>query len=108
MAQVGHPAKGSWSGILESDAADSSRIRLLINTADGVLSGAINPGRRAVQTSSIELDAANWILTIKADMPDGELVLVGKLENLGSWNNRKYKGTYTQGDEQGTFSITLN
>lgn len=107
-SQVGHPAKGSWSGILGPDAANSARIRLLINASDGNLSGIINPGRRAVNASSVALDASKWMLTIKADMPDGELVMVGKLENLGSWSSRKYRGTYTQGNERGTFSITLN
>lgn len=108
MSQVGHPAKGSWSGTLGPDAADSSRIRILINAEDGNLTGVINPGRRGVDASSVELNAPNWILTVRANMPDGELVLTGKLDNLGSWSNRKYKGTYTQGDERGTFSITLN
>lgn len=57
---------------------------------------------------SIDLNASNWTMTIKADTPEGDLVMVGKLENLGSWSNRKYFGTYTRGDERGTFSLTLN
>ena len=32
----------------------------------------------------------------------------GKLENLGSWSNRRYSGRYTFGDESGTFHLTLN
>ena len=58
--------------------------------------------------SSVELDAENWILTITADMPDGMLVMEGKLSNLGSWTNRKYRGAYTLGNTKGTFDITLN
>lgn len=108
MSQTGHPAKGSWSGDMGPNAADSSRIRLLINAWDGELSGTVNPGRRGVDMSSVELDADTWTLTIRAPMADGELVMVGKLSNLGSWTNRKYVGTYTRGNERGTFDITLN
>lgn len=108
-AQTGHPAKGSWSGDLTSFSADGpDRIRLLIEAWNGELSGSVNPGRRAVEMSSVELDADSWTLTIKANMPDGPLVMEGKLSNLGSWTNRKYRGSYTLGDEKGTFDITLN
>jgi hypothetical protein len=30
MAQVGHPAKGSWTGFLTPDSGDQVRTRLLI------------------------------------------------------------------------------
>jgi hypothetical protein len=36
------------------------------------------------------------------------LVAVGTLENLGSWTNRRYTGTYRFGDETGEFAMTLN
>jgi hypothetical protein len=107
LAQVGHPAKGSWSGSMVSNG-QNQRLRLLINAWDGELSGTINPGRSGVQMMSAELDAPNWILTITADMPEGRLVMTGKLENLGSWNNRKYIGTYTLGNQSGEFNMTLN
>ncbi|MES2603728.1 MAG: hypothetical protein V4603_02260 [Pseudomonadota bacterium] len=108
VAQVGHPAKGSWSGNLTPASGEAARIRLLIDDNNGNLDGAINPGRNAVDMSSVELDAATWKLTIKAPMPEGELVLTGTLSNLGSWSNRKYIGTYTQGSQKGNFDITLN
>jgi hypothetical protein len=41
-------------------------------------------------------------------MPEGELVLTGTLSNLGSWTNRKYIGTFTQGSKSGNFEFTLN
>jgi len=108
VSQTGHPAKGSWSGEIGPNAADSSRIRLLIDAWNGELSGTVNPGRRGVEMSNVELDADSWTLTITAPMPEGELVMTGKLSNLGSWTNRKYIGTYTMGNERGTFDITLN
>jgi hypothetical protein len=109
ISQTGHPAKGSWSGDLVPFTAEGpERIRLLIDAWNGDLSGTVNPGRRGVEMSNVELDAETWTLTITADMPDGELVMEGKLSNLGSWTNRKYRGAYTMGDEKGTFDITLN
>lgn len=108
FSQVGHPAKGSWSGTLEAKSGESSRIRLFINAHDGELSGVINPGRKSVDIKTAALDAPNWKLSISAEMPEGKLTLNGKLSNLGSWSNRKYQGTYTHGEESGSFEITLN
>lgn len=109
MPQTGHPAKGSWSGDLTPFTSEGpERIRLLIDAWNGELSGTVNPGRRGVEMTSVELDADSWTLTIRADMPEGLLVMEGKLSNLGSWTNRKYRGAYTLGGDKGTFDITLN
>lgn len=108
VAQTGHPAKGSWSGNLTPASGAPARIRLLIDDNNGNLSGAVNPGRNAIDMSSVVLDPATWGLTIKAKTPEGDLVLTGTLSNLGSWTNRKYIGTYTQGSQKGKFEITLN
>jgi hypothetical protein len=108
LAQVGHPAKGSWSGDFTSNTADKTRVRLLINAWNGELSGTVNPGRRGADMSKVELDPSSWTLTIHAPMADGELVMTGTLSNLGSWNNRKYIGTWSQGAAQGKFEFTLN
>lgn len=107
VAQAGHPAKGSWSGQLNS-GSESTRIRLLIDDHNGELMGAVNPGRNQSVMKSVVLDAKTWGLKIEATTPDGELVLDGTLSNLGSWTNRKYIGNYTLGDKRGTFEITLN
>lgn len=109
-SQVGHPAKGSWSGYLmpEGEDQERERIRLLIDDQDGKLSATINPGRRSVDASSATLDADSWTLRIEADTPDGPLELTGTLSNLGSWTNRQYIGSYTLGDGTGEFRITLN
>lgn len=108
LSQVGHPAKGSWSGYLLPEAEAQERIRLLVDDHDGTLSATINPGRRSVSATSVTLDAESWTLHIEADTPDGPLVLTGTLSNLGSWTNRQYTGRYTLGDGAGEFRITLN
>ncbi len=108
LAQTGHPAKGSWSGELTTAASETSRIRLLIDDHNGELMGTVNPGRNGADMESVVLDASNWGLTIRATLPEGELVMTGTLSNLGSWTNRKYRGTYTLGSTSGEFDITLN
>lgn len=113
VAQVGHPAKGSWLGYWGTSADDRNRMLLVLDWEDRQITGTINPGRNAVDVRRAEIDYDTWTLTIEADMPtDGggtsSFVATGKLENLGSWVNRRYSGTYTHGGEQGVFLLTLN
>ena len=112
-AQTGHPAKGSWLGYWGPGESEQRRLRLLLDWEDQSVTGTINPGRNAVPVDRTSIDYDSWMLTIEADMPsdDGEvrrLVATGKLENLGSWTNRRYSGSYTFGNERGTFSLLLN
>lgn len=115
LSQVGHPAKGSWSGYWGPDNDDQRRMLLLLDWADNRISGTINPGPHAVRIDRADLDVSTWTLTIEADMPveddSGHMahfVATGKLENLGSWTNRRYSGTYRLGDETGRFLLTIN
>lgn len=112
-AQTGHPAKGSWLGYWGPDESEQRRIRLLLDWEDRTVVGTINPGRNGVEIDSTAIDYDTWTLTIEADMPSGDggvsrFVASGKLENLGSWTNRRYSGTYTFGDESGDFSLLIN
>jgi hypothetical protein len=112
-AQVGHPAKGSWSGYWGTSDADKHRILLVIDWRNRELGGEINPGPNAVKIDKANLDAATWTLTFEAMMPDASgrkqpFAATGKLTNLGSWNNRTYAGTYSFGPEKGRFTVTLN
>jgi hypothetical protein len=114
-SQVGHPAKGSWSGYWGPDESEQRRMLLLLDWADNRISGTINPGRNGTEIDRATLDASDWTLTIEADMPADvtsgptvRLVATGKLENLGSWTNRRFSGTYRLGDETGDFLLSLN
>jgi hypothetical protein len=112
-AQTGHPAKGSWLGYWGPGETDQRRMRLLLDWHDRAITGTINPGRNGVPLDQASIDYDTWTMTIEADMPvDGgdvqRFVATGKLENLGSWTNRRYSGTYTLGSETGTFSLLLN
>ncbi len=112
LSQVGHPVKGSWSGYWGPSESDQNRVLLLLDWENNEITGTINPGRNGVPIDVGELDVSTWTVTIEADFPvDGgteRYVLTGKLENLGSWTNRQYSGTYRLGDETGTFLVTLN
>jgi len=113
LAQVGHPAKGSWLGYWGPSEADQTRIRLLLAWENREITGVINPGRNAVPINRAELDESTWTLTIEADMPvEGgnteRYVLTGQLQNLGSWINRAYVGSYRLGNESGDFMMALN
>lgn len=112
-AQVGHPAKGSWLGYWGTGDDDRNRMLLVLDWENRDLSGLINPGRNSAVVERATIDYDTWTMTIEATMPvaDGgaaPFVATGKLENLGSWVNRRYSGTYTHGDERGTFVLVLN
>jgi hypothetical protein len=112
-AQVGHPAKGSWSGYWGPSQAAKRRMLLVLDWRNRALTGTINPGPNAVKIEKAALDVDTWTLTLEAEMPTGtgttaHFVSTGKLDNLGSWTNRIYSGTYQFGAERGTFKFALN
>jgi len=112
-AQVGHPVKGSWLGYWGPNPETQRRIVLLLNWDNREIVGTINPGKKAAKITRATIDYATWILTIESDMPaasgrNEHWVATGKMENLGSWTNRRYSGTYKHGTETGKFSVTLH
>jgi hypothetical protein len=111
--QVGHPAKGNWLGYWGPDAQAQRRLVLNLDWVDQSVTGQVNPGPNAAKITRSDLDYSTWTLTLEAQLPNtkGALekwVAVGKIENLGSWTNRRYSGTYTQGSEHGNFKVTLH
>ncbi|HEU4619156.1 MAG TPA: hypothetical protein VFV10_14040 [Gammaproteobacteria bacterium] len=113
LAQTGHPVKGTWSGYWGPNPNEAHRILLAMDWVDRQIVGTINPGPKGVKIDKANLDLSDWTLTIEADMPrdNGRTerwVATGKLENLGSWTNRRYSGTYRFGDETGKFIVALN
>ena len=113
VAQTGHPVKGSWLGYWGPSESERHRILLVLDWENRAITGTINPGSNAVSVDRTEIDYSTWVLTIEANMPvasggTARYVATGKIENLGSWVNRRYSGTYRHGDETGTFLVTLN
>jgi hypothetical protein len=111
--QVGHPAKGSWLGYWGADGGAQHRIVMVLDWRDQAIVGQINPGPDAVPIAHAEIDYSTWTMTIEAQMPVAggrkeKWLATGKLDNLGSWTNRRYSGTYTFGAEHGSFKLTLH
>jgi hypothetical protein len=112
-AQVGHPAKGSWLGYYGPDPEVQRRLVLDLDWRDQSVVGVINPGPNAARITRSDIDYSTWNLTLEAQLPNAtgatvKWVAVGKVENLGSWTNRRYSGTYTHGAETGRFQVTLH
>ena len=112
-AQVGHPAKGSWSGYWGTSDASTKRILLLLDWRNQKITDVINPGPNQVPIDKADLDVDTWTLRLEAAMPTtgggkAPFVTTGKLTNLGSWTTRTYSGTYMFGTETGKFTVTLN
>jgi hypothetical protein len=113
MAQVGHPAKGSWLGYWGPDAKTRHRMVLNLDWRSRQVVGQVNPGPGAAPVTRADIDYGTWIMTVEASLPDAagksqKWVGTGKLENLGSWTNRVYSGTYVFGAEKGDFKLTLH
>jgi hypothetical protein len=113
LAQVGHPAKGSWSGYWGTSEASKRRMLLVLDWRDRQISGVINPGPNQVRIDKADLDVDTWTLKLEAAMPTtggatAPFVATGQLTNLGSWTTRTYSGTYVFGAETGKFTVTLN
>ena len=113
VGQVGHPAKGSWSGYWGTSDAAKRRLLVVLDWRERQITGVINPGPNQVPIDKAELDVDTWTLRLQANMPTtgggkAPFVATGQLTNLGSWTTRTYSGTYVFGSETGRFTVTLN
>jgi len=113
MAQVGHPAKGSWLGHWGPDQKTKHRMVLNLDWRNQKVVGQVNPGAGAAPVTRADIDYGTWTMTVEASLPDAsgksqKWVGTGKLENLGSWTNRVYSGTYVYGAEKGNFKLKLH
>jgi hypothetical protein len=112
-AQSGHPLKGTWSGDWGPSEDHRNRVLLVLDWNGGELTGVINPGPEAVPLTSATLDASDWSVRLQAVAPDRngnpvEYSIEGKIENLGSWTNRRIVGTWSHGGETGDFLVVMN
>lgn len=113
MAQVGHPAKGSWLGHWGPDEKTSHRMIMNLDWRNRTVVGEINPGPNAAKVTRADIDYSTWTMVLETNLPDAagrsqKWVGTGKIENLGSWTNRVYSGTYTFGSEKGSFKLVLH
>ena len=69
------------------------------------ITGTINPGSDGVPITKAELNLTDWTLHIEGGTGASRVVMDGKFENL-TWIGRALAGTYTRGNQSGTFRIT--
>jgi len=112
LAQFGHPLKGTWSGDWGPAKDNRTRILLELHWDGKALTGAINPGPKAVAIKKAELSPDTWGVHIEAEGKDAagavvRYVIDGKLENIGAYQ-RILSGTWTEGGKKGDFRLVRN
>jgi hypothetical protein len=114
LAQFGHPLQGQWSG--QWGPKDKPNRLLLDLDWDGTnITGAINPGRNAATVRKVTFDYTNpevWVVKMEAEGKDAagaavRIMVDGRLENIGAYR-RVFRGTWTQGNQKGDFTLTRN
>ena len=101
----GHPVKGSFVGEWGPNANTRDSLVVLMDWDGKAITGAINPGENQVPITRAELNVENWTLHIEGGTGAARVVLDGKFENL-TWLSRSLTGTYTRGNQRGTFKLT--
>ena len=101
----GHPVKGTFIGEWGANANTQDSLLLLMDWDGKTITGTINPGPQAVPITKAELRPEGWTLHIEGGTGGDQIALDGKFENL-TWLARSLTGTYTRGNQKGTFRIT--
>ena len=106
-AQEGHPVKGSWIGVWDSEAHGRSLLMIMDWNGESI-TGIINPGTDNIEITEASLDPEDWVLSIKTDhREEGERYsyrLEGSIRNIEQ-ANRAITGTWSNGSDSGTFEL---
>ncbi len=107
FAQEGHPLKGSWIGVWDSNEVHGDNIIVILRWDGEAVSGIINPGTDNIEIDEATLDPDGWQVRIEADAEsdDGRslrYVIDGTIENLelpsrsivGTWRNEAGRGSF--------------
>ncbi len=107
-AQEGHPLKGSWIGVWDSNAIHGNNVLIVLDWDGQEISGIINPGTDDIEITNAELDPSDWSVTIEATAnEDGNrinYVIVGNIERLEQ-ANREIVGSWRHQNGNGRFEI---
>jgi len=109
LAQEGHPLKGSWIGVWESNQVHGDDIVVILDWDGSKISGMINPGTDNIAISTATLNPDNWTVHLEADaVGEGgrsmRYVIDGTLQEL-ELPNRYIVGTWRAGSGRGNFEI---
>jgi hypothetical protein len=108
-AQEGHPVKGSWLGVWESNETHGEDVLVILDWDGREISGMINPGTDNIEITTATLDPDGWLLSIEArgETGDGEEVtysIEGSIMDL-ELPNRYVVGTWRSNEGQGNFEM---
>lgn len=108
LAQEGHPLKGSWIGVWESNEAHGEAVLVVLDWDGESITGVINPGTDDIPIEDAELDPSDWSVRIEADAEAGgemlSYVIEGQIEDL-ELPNRVIVGTWQHDDGSGRFEV---
>ena len=106
-AQEGHPLKGSWIGVWESNKDAGDDIIMVLNWDGKAVSGIINPGTDNMKVSNATLDPNGWKVHIETDGKSKQgaalhYVIDGTIKDLelptrfitGTWQSQSGKGKF--------------
>ncbi len=107
-AQEGHPLKGSWIGIWESNETHGESVLLVLDWDGEAVTGVINPGTHDIPIADASLDPSDWSVRIEADAESDRgpvsYVIEGHVEDL-ELPSRRIIGTWRHGDGRGAFEV---
>ena len=101
----GHPLKGAWIGNWGPDKTHRTPVLIEMDWDGKAVTATLNPGPDAVRFARAELDHTNWSVHLAAESGGVRYLIDGTIENLGS-ARRSISGTWVQGSQKGTFTIT--
>ena len=109
LAQEGHPVKGSWIGVWESNETHGENVLIILDWDGREISGIINPGTDNIEINEATLDPDGWVVRIEATGQDRDGDTV-RYEIEGSINdlelpNRYIVGTWRSNAGRGDFEI---
>jgi citrate lyase gamma subunit len=107
FAQEGHPLKGSWIGVWQTNAVHGDDVLIIMNWDGKAVSGIINPGTDDIAIKTATLDPNGWKVHIEADAKDKagaavHYVIDGAIQKLemtdraivGTWSSQRGKGKF--------------
>ena len=108
-AQEGHPLKGSWIGLWESNDTHGENVVVVLDWDGERITGMINPGTQNIEIDEASLDPSDWSVHIEADAQtdDGETityVIDGVIQEL-ELPSRSIIGTWRSENGSGDFDI---
>ena len=109
MAQEGHPIKGSWIGVWESNDTHGESLVVILDWDGEQITGMINPGTQNIEIDEATLDPDDWSVHIEADAltSSGDsirYVIEGTIEEL-ELPSRSIVGTWRSDNGRGAFDI---